>query len=131
MKDMLYSWVSEGIFWSYAYVGAVAHSDSEDYNTIILKAAINPEDVEWDTTLYKSLYYLSEEKEDQLLKNCSIEIVSIEISSNHPLYNFLYKNDVDYFTSIGIKDPYKVANSRIKDKAYINFDESIIVNTRI
>jgi hypothetical protein len=93
---------------------------------IILIAEVDPEDVDWTNTLYKSLYNLKDEKEIELKNNTTIEIVGFQITSSHPIIDKMYNSDKEYFDSLGL-DGWKVAKK--KGHHVVTFDEPLIVNT--
>lgn len=117
-----------GIFWSYVPEGAEPHNARNiNENEIILKAIVEPNDVNWDITLHKSLYSLKEEKEIELLKGTSIEIIEFKINSNHPIVKSLYDKDLEYLKSLGIDSPYNLVQN--KGEIIVKLEEPIIVRT--
>jgi len=125
MNDVTESGV--GVYWSYAEDGAEAHSGQSYYNEIILTCSVEPEDIEWENTLHKSLYDLSDEKEIELKPNTTIDLHSFELRSTHPLVQKLYNDDIEYLTKIGINNPYKIVKN--KGTVVVNFEKPIIVST--
>lgn len=89
-----------GIFWSYERSGAEAHWGSGDKNEIVLVAKVEPEDVNWEKTLYKSYWTSSEELEVELIEGTTIEIIGFEISSHHSHFRDMKDKDEKYFSEV-------------------------------
>jgi hypothetical protein len=116
-----------GIYWAYIPEGAESHGAMSYENEIILKAIVEPSDVNWEQTLHKSLWSLKDEKEIELLEGTSIEITQFKLNSNHPIVNKLYDKDMEYFKSIGFDSPYNLVKK--KGEILVDFEEPIIVRT--
>ena len=91
-----------GIYWSYVREGAEAHGGGygKHYSEIILVARVEPSDVNWDSTIMKSYYSLSEEQEIELKQNTTIEIIGFEITSTHPHFSDMQDKDEKYFEEV-------------------------------
>lgn len=117
-----------GIFWSYDSSGAEAHGgEFSKLHDIVLHAKVGPEDINWERTLYKSLYDLADEMEIEVKDNWTIEITGFDVSSRHPIIQSLRDKDLEYFKALGIKTEFSVVNN--KGVSYVTFDTPIIVKT--
>ena len=101
-----------GIFWSYKQEGAVAHCGDSHFNTMTVTARIVAGDINKEQTLYKSLWNLADELEIEIILGTTVEIISFQISSGHPIVRELVEKDIKYLESIGIKDPYHVVKNK-------------------
>ena len=128
LKDIEYKGV--GIYWSYEEEGAETHWGSGDKNEIVLVAEVEPEDVNWEESLYKSYYNLSEEMEVVLNVNTSIDITGFKISSSHSLFSEMEDKDRKYFSDVLGLD-YNTISKITQNKGFYNIvlDEPMIVRT--
>jgi hypothetical protein len=119
-----------GVFWTHNEGEEESYWSDGGLNEIILKANIEPEDVNWEQTLYKSLYSLNYEQEIELIKDTTIDLLSIEFNSNHPIIRKRDEQEHEYFSKIGLKDAFKYKSYKKKHGSlYWEFDEPIIVKT--
>jgi len=119
-----------GIFWSYDRSGAEAHWGSGDSNEIVLVAQVEPEDVNWESTLFKSYWTSSEELEVELEENTTIEIIGFEVSSSHSHFRNMKEKDEKYFSEVLGLDYNNIRKITKNIGSYdIVLEEPIIVKT--
>lgn len=74
-----------GIYWSYDFDGAKAHNGHRGISNreFILEGWVYSDGINWEGTIYKSIYSLRDEKEIELNQNTPIEIEHIYMKSLH------------------------------------------------
>ncbi len=101
LETYLQKYKGVGECWAYDENGAETHQgDLKVYNTIILRATVNPNDINWEYTLHLSLYSLSNEKEIRLKKNAVIEVDHIFIQNRNPNVQALKDKDYEYYQKV-------------------------------
>lgn len=103
-----------GIYWSYDFDGAQAHCGHQGNvnREFILDGWVYTDAINWESTIYKSIYQLRNEKEIELNENAPIQINSIYMKSLH--YNLL--DDKNEFEKI--KKMFNLKDEQIEQHLY-------------
>lgn len=90
-----------GIFWTFDKDSAEAYSGRGDgeNNIVLLTATVEAENVDWEQTLTKSLYSLSNEREIELIEGTNVELLEMEIVNNSEHIRKIFDDDKKYFQS--------------------------------
>jgi hypothetical protein len=107
-KRNLYSLMTKvfkgvGMYWSWDEKSAYAHWGSWSGKTpldVLIEARVRTEDVDWDQTLYKSIWNLQDEKELELKPGGLVKIVSVTFTQG----DIKSKRDLSFIVPIGSRD---------------------------
>jgi len=90
-----------GIYWSYDKNSAEAYSgrDNGQNNIVLLTATVEAENVDWEQTLTKSLYSLSNEREIELIEGTNVDLLEMEIYNNSEHIRKIFNDDKKHFQS--------------------------------
>ena len=118
-----------GEYWTREISSAQNYNGSSSgmHNGITLISLVSVNNVKWVSTLFKTFYDLKEEKEVELIKGTSIEIIGFELRNNSPHIEQLKDNDYTYMDNLGISESDIESVIRNKYGYGIRFKESITV----
>lgn len=119
-----------GIFWTYDLDKAEAYSSKYD-REFILEGWVYTNGINWDETIYKTIYGLKEEREVQLFNNTPIELTKVEMKSFYD--DFPYKGEeferIKKLFSLKDEQIEKHLQKKYQNMSEIVFDDPIWVKT--
>jgi len=136
IKDLGDDYSGVGISWTYdegcarSYVGIY-----DDNQEIILHGKVKIEDINWETTIYKSIYNLADEREIKVNPGSPIYLMDIHLKDKQDEILKLKEKDYDYFKkvlNINWADISKIrrdADIETKEKTIIRFEEPIKIKS--
>lgn len=99
-------WTNDGVgvYWSREIQSAQNYIGSgyNNYNGLILISSVECDDINWESTIFKTIYDLKYENEVELRIGATIDIVGFELSNSNPELLKIKMTEKEYLSKIGI-----------------------------
>lgn len=98
LEAAMYDQKGVGVYWSYTNSGAVAHNGSDRNGfELILKGEVDVRNINWESTIYKSVYDLADEREIEVKQDVTVNVIGYTLKCSNiermvnSLQNYYYK----------------------------------------
>lgn len=123
-------WEDVGVYWTYEKEAAKSYWERGQDNRILMTAKIDPDDIQLDYTLIKTMWDNSVEREIHLNNNVTIELIEFKVMGNSYVYD--KKNrELEYFAKHyhNVTIAHDKTEQNIDKLTTFKFDKPVIVST--